>query len=67
MFSLAIAEKIALPMRVGSTIGYVVHFGAAQVFMDVDDIPPGEDFVAHIERSGRFCWLGNIGGAEPVS
>ena len=25
-----------------------VEFGADQVFMDVDDIPPGTDFVAHI-------------------
>ena len=26
------------------------HFGADQVFMDVDDIPPGADFASHIAR-----------------
>jgi hypothetical protein len=31
------------------------HFGADQVFMDVDDIPPGADFVAHIEATIASC------------
>jgi TIR domain len=31
------------------------HFGADQVFMDVDDIPPGENFVAHIEAKVASC------------
>ena len=31
------------------------HFGADQVFIDVDDIPPGADFVAHIEAKVASC------------
>jgi TIR domain len=31
------------------------HFGAAQVFMDVDDIPPGADFTAHIGAKVGSC------------
>jgi hypothetical protein len=31
------------------------HFGAAQVFMDVDDIPPGADFMAHIDAKVGSC------------
>jgi hypothetical protein len=31
------------------------HFGGARVFMDVDDIPPGADFVAHIEATVGAC------------
>ena len=31
------------------------HFGAAQVFMDVDDIPPGADFTAHIDAKVGSC------------
>lgn len=31
------------------------RFGAAQVFMDVDDIPPGADFVAHIGARVASC------------
>ena len=31
------------------------RFGADQVFMDVDDIPPGEDFGAHIEAKVASC------------
>jgi hypothetical protein len=31
------------------------HFGAAQVFMDVDDIPPGADFTAHIHAKVASC------------
>ena len=31
------------------------HFGAEQVFMDLDDIPPGADFVAHIEAKVASC------------
>jgi TIR domain len=31
------------------------HFGAAQVFMDVDDIPPGADFTAHIDAKVASC------------
>jgi TIR domain len=31
------------------------HFGAAQVFMDVDDIPPGADFAAHIDAKVASC------------
>jgi hypothetical protein len=32
-----------------------VHFGAEQVFMDVDDIPPGADFAAHIDARVGSC------------
>ena len=31
------------------------HFGADQVFMDTDDIPPGADFPAHIEARVGSC------------
>jgi len=31
------------------------RFGAAQVFMDVDDIPPGADFAAHIDAKVASC------------
>jgi len=31
------------------------HFGGARVFMDVDDIPPGADFLAHIEATVASC------------
>ena len=31
------------------------HFGADQVFMDVDDIPPGADFSAHIGAKIGSC------------
>lgn len=31
------------------------HFGAEQVFMDVDDIPPGGDFAAHIDAKVASC------------
>ena len=31
------------------------HFGADQVFMDVDDIPPGADFAAHIGAKVSSC------------
>src|SRR5262245_8705877 len=31
------------------------HFGADQVFMDVDDIPPGADFTAHIGAKVGSC------------
>ncbi|HMA80270.1 MAG TPA: toll/interleukin-1 receptor domain-containing protein [Candidatus Binatia bacterium] len=31
------------------------RFGAAQVFMDVDDIPPGADFAAHIGAKVGSC------------
>ena len=31
------------------------HFGADQVFMDVDDIPPGADFVSHIDAKVGSC------------
>lgn len=31
------------------------HFGADQVFMDVDDIPPGADFAAHIGAKVGSC------------
>jgi hypothetical protein len=31
------------------------HFGAAQVFMDVDDIPPGADFAWHIDAKVDSC------------
>jgi len=31
------------------------HFGADQVFMDVDDIPPGADFAAHIDAKVGSC------------
>ncbi|HKY06645.1 MAG TPA: toll/interleukin-1 receptor domain-containing protein [Candidatus Binatia bacterium] len=31
------------------------HFGADQVFMDVDDIPPGADFASHIGAKIRSC------------
>lgn len=31
------------------------HFGADQVFMDTDDIPPGADFAAHIEARVGSC------------
>ncbi len=31
------------------------RFGAEQVFMDVDDIPPGADFAAHIDAKVASC------------
>ena len=31
------------------------HFGAEQVFMDVDDIPPGADFVSRIDAKVGSC------------
>ena len=31
------------------------RFGADQVFMDVDDIPPGADFASHIEAKVASC------------
>jgi TIR domain-containing protein len=31
------------------------RFGAEQVFMDVDDIPPGADFLAHIDAKVASC------------
>jgi hypothetical protein len=31
------------------------HFGSDQVFMDVDDIPPGADFAAHIGAKVGSC------------
>ncbi|HEX9787754.1 MAG TPA: toll/interleukin-1 receptor domain-containing protein [Candidatus Binatia bacterium] len=31
------------------------HFGADQVFMDVDDIPPGADFAKHIDLKVGSC------------
>ena len=31
------------------------HFGADRVFMDVDDIPPGTDFAAHIGAKIGAC------------
>jgi hypothetical protein len=31
------------------------HFGGGQVFMDVDDIPPGADFAAHIGAKVGSC------------
>ena len=31
------------------------HFGSDQVFMDVDDIPPGADFTAHIGAKVGSC------------
>jgi len=31
------------------------QFGAEQVFMDVDDIPPGADFAAHIDAKVGSC------------
>jgi len=31
------------------------RFGAQQVFMDVDDIPPGADFAAHIDARVASC------------
>src|SRR5918996_2398461 len=31
------------------------HFGATQVFMDVDDIPPGADFTADINAKVASC------------
>ena len=31
------------------------HFGADQVFMDVDDIPPGADFASHIDAKVGSC------------
>jgi len=31
------------------------HFGSDQVFMDVDDIPPGADFIAHIGAKVGSC------------
>jgi hypothetical protein len=31
------------------------HFGAEQVFMDVDDIPPGADFASHIDGRVGSC------------
>ena len=31
------------------------HFGAEQVFMDVDDIPPGADFASHIDAKVGSC------------
>jgi hypothetical protein len=31
------------------------HFGATRVFMDVDDIPPGADFSAHIRTKVASC------------
>lgn len=31
------------------------HFGADQVFMDVDDIPPGADFAANIDAKVGSC------------
>ena len=31
------------------------RFGAGQVFMDVDDIPPGADFAAHIDAKVASC------------
>jgi hypothetical protein len=31
------------------------HFGADQVFMDVDDIPPGADFASHIDARVGSC------------
>ena len=31
------------------------HFGATRVFMDVDDIPPGADFTAHIRTKVASC------------
>ena len=31
------------------------HFGADRVFMDVDDIPPGADFAAHIDAKVGSC------------
>ena len=31
------------------------RFGAEQVFMDVDDIPPGADFVTHIDAKVGSC------------
>src|SRR5690349_7589131 len=31
------------------------RFGAEQVFMDVDDIPPGGDFAAHIDAKVASC------------
>jgi hypothetical protein len=31
------------------------HFGAPHVFMDVDDIPPGADFTAHIDAKVASC------------
>jgi len=31
------------------------HFGAGRVFMDVDDIPPGADFLAQIESRIASC------------
>jgi len=31
------------------------HFGADQVFMDVDDIPPGADFASHIDAKVGMC------------
>ena len=31
------------------------HFGSEQVFMDVDDIPPGADFASHIDAKVGSC------------
>ena len=42
-------------MRAVYTTGYRSHFGADQVFMDVDDIPPGADFASHIDAKVGSC------------
>ncbi len=42
-------------MRGDYTTGYRTHFGADQVFMDVDDIPPGADFASHIDAKVGSC------------
>ena len=31
------------------------HFGSDQVFLDIDSIPPGEDFVEYLHRKVSAC------------
>ena len=73
--------KIFISYRRDDSAGYAgrlfdrlnAHFGAKQIFMDIDNIEPGEDFRKVIENAVGSCdvllaligkqWL-NIAGAD---
>lgn len=57
MFSLAIAEKIALPMRIGSTIGYAFISERTKFLWTLTIFRRGEDFVATSSDPEDFVGL----------
>ena len=56
-------SRIFISYRREDTAGYAIsihdrladHFGTDQIFMDIDDIDPGEDFVAVINKKVSAC------------